>query len=519
MTETSATAILDAIADLGMPGSNGDARRHKSSRTHHKDFPVDQLVIDPAENYRWGSEAAMQADLARADLPLGDGEVGCTYELLRESIRAAGVDVPVGLVKREDGYHPIYGFTRCVAAREVGLATIPAYVYESTISEAEVIILQTRENSRTLKRAVNWVSETEQYIAISAWLLNQRLAKLGEAGEVGKQAMIGAHKACNIAACKQLGRHPSGMKSRIHFIHHLNPRIIEMSRQGYFSLQAAQEFHSGNVDNPYTPAFVTAVLKVLHGTDGYKPTIAPADVRRAVNGVKAGIAMGDIVLHDGSSTPAAPKRCRGHTMNRAVRAAREAEAKDDGADGAEHGPLSKMKDGDRIRQSPVILRDISELLAMQCLTAAGLHLGSSAEEVQAVVGGHEWHRIEGIGFGAGSISTPPLLETVLGGRKDTDPEIVRMRRQHEFTAGRYVTGAFIAAFVRLAMKNLGIRDLSFSDQGWLLGKTTVDGRPVFHRAAWADAVAAGLRPAELMLLERAKIAWAALKPLVKRGGK
>lgn len=514
MPATNEPALLDAIADLGVPGTVTDARKHKTPRKHAANFPMDRVVIVPEENYRWGSEEAMKADLAKADLPLGNGEIGCSYDLLRDSIRAIGVEEPVGLVERADGHHVIYGFTRCLAARDVGLDTIPAYLYGSELPEAEMALLQLRENSQALKRSVNWVAETEQYQSISAHLLNRRLARMAEAGEVGRQETISAHKACNVAASRILGRHPSGMKSRVHFIHYLDKRVVEMSRQGYFSLQAAREFHSGNVDNLYPPAFVTAVLKLLHGADGYKSTILPADVRRAVNGVKAGLATGDIVLRDGSAAPPAPER-KGHTMNRTVRNARAEAEKADSAE-AEHGPLSKMKAPDKIRQSSAILRDISELLAMECLAAAGLTMGSDPAAVEKVVHSREWHRIEGIGFGAGDISMPPLFETVLGGRKTDDPEVQHMHLHYERTAQRYVVTAFVRAFLRMCMRNAGIRDLDFSDQGWLLGKTMVEGKNMPHRQAYNDAVAAGLEPADLPLLERAKIAWVALKPLVKR---
>lgn len=487
----------------------------KTSRKHHSAFPVAQIVLDPTENYRWGSAAAMKADLAREDMLLEDGSTRSSYQLLRDSIAAIGVEDPVGLVEREDGYHVIYGFTRAAAAKELKLESVPAYVYAGTISSGEVQLLQMRENSPALKRAVNWVAETEMYDSITKRIYLRMLEK--NPG-VGKQAAASLHKQAHEAACRILGRYPSTMKSRTHFLRVLDPRVITLSREGRLTCTGAMVFHSGNVDHPYTPAFITAVLRHLRGKEGYKLSIQPVEVRKACDAVRAGQARGEEVDDsDGADVGDEPEQravATGHTMSRVSRSlAKAADAK-----GAP-GPVQLMRAPEKIRQSSAVLRDLSGLIAWDIIHRKGFGLTTDAKEVEKhIVNSPEWHKVIGIGFGAGDISMPPLMETVLGGRSDEDSEVAQMANQHELTAERYVVAAFVSGFLRQAMASAGVRNLDYDDKGWMLGKTTrEDGQVIHHRAVYSDAIqeAVGM-PGAVRLLDRAKAAWAKVRPLVTK---
>jgi len=81
----------------------------KSKR--YEEVPVDTLQVEMGLARSSGSEAGM--------------------EELRKSIAARGVLVPIVVTEEKEGYRVIAGARRAVAARDAGLATVPAIVVEA----------------------------------------------------------------------------------------------------------------------------------------------------------------------------------------------------------------------------------------------------------------------------------------------------------------------------------------------------------------------------------------------------
>lgn len=509
---TDGAVILDALT------GDTNVSAQKTPRKHHSAFPVAHIVLRPEENYRWGSEEAMKADIANEDVVREDGTKACSFAMLKESVAIMGVEDPIGLVERENGYHVIYGFTRALAAQLTGTASLPAYVYEPGIPEAEVEMLQMRENSPTLKRTVNWVAETEMFTSISTRLLNRLLEKAtAEAG--GAELTIPVRKnlkvKADLAVCKIMGRYPSTFKSRRHFMHRLDQRVITLAREGRLSCTAAMEFHSGDVDRPFDPSFVTAVLSSIRGDSGYPPVITPEKVRNAMRLVRA--EGWDSAPKPSAAAPSAESGFEGDDHPEPARTPRGG-----GEEGRAAGRAPLLKAPEKIRQSPSILRDLSNLVAWEALRARSITLASPEAATAKLKDSPEWHKIIGIGFGAGEVTMPPLMETIIAGRDHEEDDVQRMQNQHEHTADRYVTTAFIHAFMRQAMATAGVRNFDLDDKGWISQKATnSEGSDVLHRLIYGHAVtnAANLPPKDgalPTLLQRAQHAWSAISPYVAK---
>lgn len=487
-------------------------------RTHIEQQPVADIVFDPSENYRWGSEAAMRGDINRKMMVNDDGTKGSSYDAMKASIREIGVQEPVGLVMRDDGLHIIYGFTRVLCCRELGIENLPAYIYSSDISESDVELLQTRENSRNLRREVNWVAEVEMYTSLWGALFVKRCEAAGIELTDGKRA-ASERKLAKEAVCRTLGRHPSRMKSAEHFLRVLDSRVLDLAREGRIDYLAAQEFHSGDVDNPFKPSKITAILQCLKGREGYPDIISAPKVRQAKRTVDMNFdrAVDTVSDVDVGEEPNKGPEVRGASaapMNRANRV----EEKTIAAKGESSSATHIMRGAERIRTSSAQLRDLADLVAWDALIDAGLSIKSAPEKVERIIGSAAWHKVLGISWGADTVAMPPLMEVILGGKSVDDPDIERMQRQHDHSAERFVVTAFVRALIRQAMADNGVRNLDYDDKGWISGRSPKEGGEgnVHHRDLFTQAVQhAVTMPGDVTLVARAQHVWSKIRPYVK----
>lgn len=510
-TAASPTNLLDVLAQTG----DGKVPNTTNERKHVSAFPVENIVFVPEENYRWGSEAGMVADLLNTVCGTSDEAKVASYNTLRESIRTIGVQDPVGLVEREDGYHVVFGFTRVHAAIELKIATIPAYIYPKDIDDSVIELLQVRENSPALKRSVNWVAEAEMYTSLWGALYSRMKERAGKTDE--EDASL--RKRAKETICAVLGRSPSRLRSMAHFLHVLDPRVLALARAGHLDSHAATEFHSGSVEHPYKPAQITAFLKHLHGRDGYPAVITAPAIRAAKKCVNLQLERGAEQPGDDADVGEEPQErvvARGASsapQERDQRAASKASARQ-----GVPGPLAAMRgSSDKMRTSPAALRDLSDLVAWGAINDLKLSVRSLSLAGQKLLDTPEWLKVQGIGWGADTVTMPPLMEVILGGRSPDDTEIVRMQQQHEVSQHRYVISAFIRAFLRAAMCDLGVRNLDYDDRGWISGKSPdAKGNTCHHRSVWTTAVQdAVAMPGEVMILDRAKAAWERIRHHVK----
>ncbi len=379
----------------------------RTARTHHAEFPLEKVKLDPRENYRWGSEEAMLADLKATSRDPSDGSQVCTYEVLKGSIRTMGVEEPVGLVPRADGtYRVVYGFTRVLAAKEVGLAEVPAYVYDAALPEEEAQLLQLRENSLTLKRQVNWVAEVEMYDRLLG-MVRKAFAKTpadqlprGDAGE-----RLTPKKAAARVVAKALGVSSATMRNRHFTLHHIDPRVVALSREGKLNYAAACEFCTGDAAVPFKAEFVTSVIEALQSRDAAMAKVTADTVRQTMRRLRADKKE----AYEGDQRPS--------TVCGQVAAG--------------------------TRQSPGALRDLCVAMWRPVLTKYRLTLASPAEEWEKMRTTITWQRIVGIGIAAADV-TEPVLER----GEDTG----RAELQHEETAFRYVVGALVQAALAADMR-------------------------------------------------------------------
>ncbi len=466
MTDATPTHTQDKDASYLAATISGAGNTVAPTRVHHERFPLGKILLVPEENYRWGSKEAMERDLASDESIREDGTTGNTFDTLKGSIEKLGIRVPIEIVLRADGYyHILSGFTRIAAAKQLGIECVPVYVYDPTISDAEVELLQMVENARELKRKVNWTQEVETYQDLVVHVFNLGGFTKGQAA---------SH------VCRLIGKHPSTMKSRIHFLTTVDHRVRALAELGKVSCSALQVFLSGDVSKPYTPDFITALLDELAvEKDVYPDVITPDSVRSAIRKVKIRYANS----YQGED---------GETKRR-------------------------QKTPSKVRQSPSILRDVSVLMARRLIIHQGLSLTSSADKIEALCSSSDWMQIEGLGMGAGDAHLPPVLETVVGERDDDDDSIARMQSQHEDTCNKYAIGAFIQAFVQCAMIRQGIKNLGMCEEsGWLQRDTTVDGKKVLHRTVYYGAIQeASELPGKVALRDRIIHAWAKIRVVLE----
>jgi len=105
----------------------------------YEEIPVEQIKVIDSFN-------------ARRDV--GD------IEGLTESIKAQGVQVPLGVhKKKKDNYSLVYGFRRFAAAQEAGLESVPVRIYPTKTRKRDLYLLNLQEN--VVRENLNPMEEAE----------------------------------------------------------------------------------------------------------------------------------------------------------------------------------------------------------------------------------------------------------------------------------------------------------------------------------------------------------------------
>jgi len=437
------STVDPAISSILFASQNGNPVR--TARTHNPDFPIADIIVDPRENYRWGSQEAMEADLKSQTKNPADGSMVCTYQVLVESIRAGGVDTPVGLVARPTGgYRIVYGFTRVMAAKEVGLGVIPAYVYDASLPEEEAQLLQLRENSASLKREVNWVQEVQMYFKLVAYV---RKSLTGRKAADMPRDDDGQPMSPKVAACTAVGRMlgvaPATMKNRNYTLQHIHPLVRDLAEKHIFSYAVCSEFTSGDAGVPYTTVFVEAVLEALRHKSPDLMSVTPQMVRDAMRKLK-----------DSGSKPMYEDGKRPTTT------------------------CGQWSAGNR--QSAGALRDLCVAMWASVLAKSKMSLRSSKpEDWECLRKTKTWHTVVGIGIGAADVSEPVV---------EVSDETSRAELYHDETAWKYALSALIQA-VLLAELRMPAEKL----REWVNNYTyTKDGGKRSNRVEFHSAINAAL---------------------------
>jgi hypothetical protein len=429
-----------------------------ASKATFREIPLKSVIVDPTKNYRWGSDAAMREDMARIDRT-ADGETINLYGMLKESIRAVGVEEPIGVVAEDDKFTVIYGFTRAMAAREVGLKVVPAAVY-TRISEAEIVERQMRENSLTLKRGVHWLAEAESF----ARLVEKRVPEYTERAKAGEKFGMSARlkdkpmpprEAAIRDISTVLGVEPGTMHNRIAIAKLLPESARAFIKEAAIGFFPSKEFHSGDKENPYTDEFIKAVIADIRKFDPSAARITPKVIRNAKHRVLTG----------GKKESAAKKL--------------QAFAKGEMPDTL----TAKALILDANRLSPGALRDHSADLATTYMLREGVTLSSDKATWDAVRTSPEWSMILGLGCGAGDV---PLPSTVAADSA-TDPAAASRVTQtsgHVELGYRYVVAAFAYAALRLEVLRRKRGDFGH----WLAGSSMAGAAKKSNRMEFTRAI-------------------------------
>lgn len=399
----------------------------KTPRVHHGDFPVREIRVIPSDNYRWGSEEAMRADLKATVKDPSDGSQVCSYEMLKDSIRVLGVEEPVGIVQRDGVFRVVYGFTRVLAAQELGIAKIPTYVYDASLPNEEAQLLQLRENSLTLKRQVNWVSEVEMFQKLLGFA-RKAIAHINSGDlptrDDGKR--LTHKKAAAQSVARALGVSPSTMKNRYFTLEHLDPRVVKLSREGRMDYASASEFTTGDAAVPFKKEFITATLEALDADNPGAPRITAEAVRTAMRKLRDE-AEDSTKLYEGDRRPTTIVASAGIIA----------------------------------RQSPGALRDLCVAMWSRVLRPGKVTKDLPADQWETLRKGRTWFTVVGIGIGASDVK-PPVTEEGAGSREEL---------QHDDTAYRYVVFALVQAYM---MRDLKMDAETF--RSWMCASTVGDGK-------------------------------------------
>jgi len=314
--------------------------------------PLSLIDADPSANYRWGSPAAMQSDLALSPASL---------RRLETSVAATGVRDPVGLLRCEGRYQAVYGFTRITLARRLSHTEIPAQVFEK-LTDLEIGIYQIQENSHLLRRKVNWVQECERYDSLVAACYDgvKKSPKDAQHRKTGKNGkLLGAHQTAQAIVAGCLGTNLMTIRKKLWYFRKLPTRIQDLCRNGIFSFYSACEFIQGGKE-AYPEETIDLVLKRLDLT---KPVL-PDAVRKAFRAVQ----------------PPPPKR--------------------------ETGAASAVQ----THLHPGHIREYAVHLAEERLEERHLSPESPPEELSRLEKSSTWTLIGGLALGCGAVRVPNVFE-------------------------------------------------------------------------------------------------------------
>lgn len=434
MENTNTSALITKLLDP--TGAAGEGTPYKFVH----ELPTKMIKLVPEENYRWGNAAAMKADLAHLDRDPEGGVIN-SYEVLKESIRAMGVNEPSGVVLRPDGfYHIVFGFTRIAAALEVGAAHIPARVYEPTLPDTEARLLQMMENSPGLRRPVNWVAEVKTFRHLSnSFKVSFESGKAPKSKTTGKP--MSAKDAADEAVCRVLGTSVNTMRTRLSTFEKVPKRVRELAKEGKLTYPATQEFLPVKEKVGMTPEIVDAILDEMTRRDPELKGITPETVRQVYRWVMESRA---IVKDPGSDEG-------------------EGETK-------EPTKLTPFMEQNLHNISPAVARDEAVEMMIACIGRNGLTATSPPESWEKVRRMETWAMVNGIGIGSSQVISP-----VIAGNS------------FAIHSHNYTIRVFLAAVLRCLVVPKGTDRQKFDE--WQAGLTRVaSGTQAMNRTEFARAV-------------------------------
>lgn len=419
-----------------------DAVETRTKRTHHAELPLELIKIVPEENYRWTNAILMREELAKVERDPSDGSLVNTFEMLKASIQAIGIDEPIGVVMRDDGfYHVVYGFTRAVAAKELNLRVIPAYVYDPSLPDAEARLLQMRENSIALKRPVNWVNEVKMFRDLSRQYqieYDSGKVPLPFAEDGSKMT---SRDAASDRVCRVLGKSANSMRTRLQTFEKVDQRVKDLAKFGKFTYNVTLEFLPVKDKVGMSAEVVGEVLAEMRRRDPEFKTTTPETVRQVYKWVVESRAALTAPAEPESETDS-PVRLTPHVEQN----------------------LHNM--------SPATARDLAVAMVIATLKGLGLNHDSPAETLEKLRNMPTWQRVIGIGIGTSQIVSP----LVAG-------------KSFDIHAHNYAMRVFLAAFLRRFIP--GAEDRQRFD-AWHSALTTRGAVQVMNRVEFANAIEAAM---------------------------
>ncbi len=384
-----------------------------AAKTQH--ISVKSVIFDPQDNYRWGSKEAMEHDIATSVTEDDDGQKVNAYRVIVNSIKATGhVQVPIGVRAIGKKFKMVYGFNRFLAAREIGLSTVPAVVYPNDTDEGTLATLQVVENSDSLKRTVNWVAETRMWEKLYNLTHDQMMNVLpSRRPKTTSGAPLSASCAAWRDVASKIGRSELTMRERIQILNCLDAEVQQIAHRKNWSFNATKEFYSGDARKPYVASFVKHLLDEIKRSDPDFDHVTPATVTKAKVRVARWLAAG-----------------RGKDGKPLWRGK--------GSDETDEQPALTEADG-LLRLSPAGMRDIAINLATDSLRKLRLTLSQSETQWAAVEKTQTWHRVIGVGVGSGSVRMREGSEDLTENVDFTD---LPARAQ------TFVMGVFVSAALR-----------------------------------------------------------------------
>lgn len=436
---TSASAFITKLLDPGGSAGEGTPRQYVS------ELPTSQIKLVPEENYRWGSREVMKLDLAHTDRDPVEGGVINTYEILKDSIRAMGVNEPSGVVMREDGfYHIVFGFTRIAAALECGISKVPVWVYDPELPDTEARLLQMMENSTALKRSVNWVSEVKTFrtLATSARMSFEAEKKV-RLSATGKP--LTPKDAAEEAVCRALGVSVNTMRTRLSTFEKVDQRVRDLAKSGKFSYATTAEFLPIKEKANMTAEIVSAVLDEMKRRDPEYKSSTPETVRQVYRWVvESRVALEAPDASDG-------------------------EEADDTTAVGEPRALTACMEQNMHRMSAAAARDTGIEMLLASFIRQGLTLETPPESWEKVRLQLTWMQVVGIGIG-----TSEVLSPVIAGNSFV------------VHSHNYAIRVFLGAALRLMMPKWKDGE-KFNE--WISGLTSVrTGTQVMNRVEFARAI-------------------------------
>lgn len=343
---------------------------------------------DPQENYRWGSQDALEKDQQQNQK---------TWTRLSSSMNVAGVQTPVGLTKNTAGrYRVVYGFTRVQLARKLRHADIPANVY-ADLSPIEAGICQIMENSKNLRRSVNWVQEAERFAKLSEQLYDDLKAlprdkQVRRKDRFGKT--LGLKKTAEAIIAEAIGSSARTHRDHLWCLYRLPEKVQALARQGIFSVATILEFFRAGKKDPYPSSEIDLILSKLDTTQ----KVEPGAVRRAAREVSG---EGKVIARSPTALPSVTNHIHpGHAREYAI------------------------------------------CLAEERLRERGVTCASADAEISRLEKSQTWAFLLGMAVGCGAAHMPAVFE---------GDHYAKNRERSDAQATAWVREAFLAAMVQVCL--------------------------------------------------------------------